>query len=190
LKGDGQLAPAAFKLSVQEQNSDPVQVADGFYILHLAGVTEARPLTLEEGEGGGSLCLEAEVLQGDSRVAGWNVGIASWRTGGRVINLDGLANAEVVQSITSGRLACYLSAMHVTHLMDYGFMFPGRLDPQFSRKEGARRQQLLERYGYDVERLYRCTTVAVAATDAAFPLSTYRLFAIDQDCVAKLCPLK
>ena len=131
-----------------------------------------------------------DTLQGDSRVAGWNVGIASWRTGGRVINLDGLANAEVVQSITSGRLACYLSAMHVTHLMDYGFMFPGRLDPQFSKKEGARRQQLLERYGYDVERLYRCTTVAVAATDAAFPLSTYRLFAIDQDCVAKLCPLK
>jgi len=48
LKGDGQLAPGAFKLSVQEPNSDPVQVADGFYILHLAGVTEARPLTLEE----------------------------------------------------------------------------------------------------------------------------------------------
>ena len=48
LKGDGQLAPAAFKLSKQEPNSDPVQVADGFYILHLAGITEARPLTLEE----------------------------------------------------------------------------------------------------------------------------------------------
>jgi peptidyl-prolyl cis-trans isomerase D len=48
LKGDGQLAPAAFKLSMQEPNSDPVQVADGFYILHLAGITEARPLTLEE----------------------------------------------------------------------------------------------------------------------------------------------
>ena len=48
LKGDAQLAPAAFKLSMQEPNSDPVQVADGFYILHLAGVTEARPLTLEE----------------------------------------------------------------------------------------------------------------------------------------------
>ncbi len=48
LKGDGQLAPAAFKLSMQEPNSDPVQVADGFYILHLAGITEARPLTVEE----------------------------------------------------------------------------------------------------------------------------------------------
>ena len=48
LKADPQLSAAAFKLSVQEPNSDPVQVADGFYILHLVGVTEARPLTMEE----------------------------------------------------------------------------------------------------------------------------------------------
>ena len=48
LKVDRQLAPAAFKLSMQEPISDPVQVADGFYILHLTGITEARPLTLEE----------------------------------------------------------------------------------------------------------------------------------------------
>jgi hypothetical protein len=48
LKPDAQLSVAAFKLSAQEPNSDPIQVADGFYILHLTGVTEARPLTLEE----------------------------------------------------------------------------------------------------------------------------------------------
>src|SRR4029450_4003004 len=48
LKVDAQLGPAAFKLSTQEPNSDPVQTADGFHILHLAGITEARPLTLEE----------------------------------------------------------------------------------------------------------------------------------------------
>jgi hypothetical protein len=48
LKADPQLGSAAFKLSAQEPNSDPVQVADGFYILHLTGTTEARPLTLEE----------------------------------------------------------------------------------------------------------------------------------------------
>jgi hypothetical protein len=36
------------KLSMQEPNSDPVQVADGFYILHLTGISDARPLTLEE----------------------------------------------------------------------------------------------------------------------------------------------
>jgi hypothetical protein len=48
LKVDPKLGAAAFKLSAQEPNSDPVQVADGFYILHLTGRTEAQPLTLEE----------------------------------------------------------------------------------------------------------------------------------------------
>jgi peptidyl-prolyl cis-trans isomerase D len=48
LKGDPQLGAAAFKLSVQEPNSDPIQVADGFFILHLTGISEARPLTIEE----------------------------------------------------------------------------------------------------------------------------------------------
>jgi peptidyl-prolyl cis-trans isomerase D len=48
LKIDPQLGAAAFKLSTHEPNSDPIQVADGFYILHLAGIEEARPLTIEE----------------------------------------------------------------------------------------------------------------------------------------------
>jgi parvulin-like peptidyl-prolyl isomerase len=48
LKVDAQLGAAVFKLSTQEPNSDPIQVADGFYILHLTGITEARPLTLDE----------------------------------------------------------------------------------------------------------------------------------------------
>jgi peptidyl-prolyl cis-trans isomerase D len=48
LKLDPQLGAAAFGLTVQEPNSDPLQVADGFYILHLAGMVEARPLTIEE----------------------------------------------------------------------------------------------------------------------------------------------
>src|SRR4029077_13530224 len=50
LKADPQLGAAAFKLSVQKPNndSDPIQVSDGFYILHLTRITEARPLTMEE----------------------------------------------------------------------------------------------------------------------------------------------
>jgi SurA N-terminal domain/PPIC-type PPIASE domain len=48
LKADPQLNQAAFKLTAQEPNSDPLQSADGFAILHLAGVVEARPLTLDE----------------------------------------------------------------------------------------------------------------------------------------------
>jgi hypothetical protein len=45
---DAQLGGAAFKLTAQEPNSDPIQMADGFHILHLVGITEARPLTVEE----------------------------------------------------------------------------------------------------------------------------------------------
>jgi hypothetical protein len=48
LNADPQLGEAAFKLSMQEPNSDPIQVANGFYVLHLAGIVEARPLTIEE----------------------------------------------------------------------------------------------------------------------------------------------
>src|SRR5215475_3225399 len=48
LKRDAQLGAAAFKLSAQEPHSNAVQVADGFFILHLTAKTEARPLTLEE----------------------------------------------------------------------------------------------------------------------------------------------
>ena len=48
LKSDRQLGAAAFKLSAEDPHSDAVQVPDGFYILHLTGKTEARPLALEE----------------------------------------------------------------------------------------------------------------------------------------------
>jgi hypothetical protein len=48
LKADPQLSKAAFTLTPQEPNSDPIQSADGFAILHLAGIVEARPLTLDE----------------------------------------------------------------------------------------------------------------------------------------------
>jgi hypothetical protein len=48
LKDTPQLNQTAFKLTTQEPNSDPIQVADGFVILHLAGLVEARPLTLDE----------------------------------------------------------------------------------------------------------------------------------------------
>ena len=48
LKQDPQLTQSAFQLSNEEPTSEPIQGADGFYILHLAGITPARPLTLEE----------------------------------------------------------------------------------------------------------------------------------------------
>ncbi len=48
LKGDAQLNQVAFALTQQEPNSDPVQATDGFVIVHLAGIVDSRPLTLDE----------------------------------------------------------------------------------------------------------------------------------------------
>ena len=48
LNSSPELSAFAFQLTSQEPTSDALQVADGFYVLHLNGVTDARPLTLEE----------------------------------------------------------------------------------------------------------------------------------------------
>jgi hypothetical protein len=43
-----QLGQSAFQLTRQEPNGDAIQSADGFCILHLKEIEEARPLTLDE----------------------------------------------------------------------------------------------------------------------------------------------
>ena len=48
LKADSQLNSAAFALTKQELTSDPIQTADGFAIVHLVDLIEARPLNFEE----------------------------------------------------------------------------------------------------------------------------------------------
>src|SRR5438067_132648 len=48
LKPDPQLSQSAFQLSNEEPTSEPIQEADGVYILQLAAITPAKPLTLEE----------------------------------------------------------------------------------------------------------------------------------------------
>ena len=51
LKSDPQLSTGAFQLTAQEPNSEAVQTPDGFYVLHLVSVAEARPFSLEEAKG-------------------------------------------------------------------------------------------------------------------------------------------
>lgn len=48
LAGNPDVARAAFTLTQADPNSDAIQGTDGFYVLRLTGVTEARPLTLDE----------------------------------------------------------------------------------------------------------------------------------------------
>jgi peptidyl-prolyl cis-trans isomerase D len=44
----GQLAAAAFQLTPEEPNSELIEVPDGYAVLHLAGLTPAKQLTLDE----------------------------------------------------------------------------------------------------------------------------------------------
>jgi hypothetical protein len=48
LGANAQLAQYAFQLKTEEPVSDALQGADSFYVMHLLGVTPARPLTLDE----------------------------------------------------------------------------------------------------------------------------------------------
>lgn len=122
-----------------------------------------------------------------SRVAAWNAGLAGWRTGKQVVNLDGLANGDVVDSIKSGRLVCYLREARITHIMDYGFMFPGQIDTGFSPDEDARRRMLMIRNGYDAAQLFRCASLIRSAPDAEIA-AQYRLFSLDSGCLTTMCP--
>jgi hypothetical protein len=122
-----------------------------------------------------------------SRIAGWNTGIAGWRTGGHVMNLDGLANASVVEAIQTGTVACFVVQQRIDYLMDFGYVFPGEIDTLFSDDEDARRRLHLERLGYDSAAMYRCVSVEATAMDDSMPNTRYRLFKVDSNCLAALC---
>jgi peptidyl-prolyl cis-trans isomerase D len=48
LKGNAKLSAAAFQLTSGQPDSDIIEEDNGYYVLHLVGITKARPLTLEE----------------------------------------------------------------------------------------------------------------------------------------------
>ena len=48
LASNPQLVEAAFRLTPEEPNTDALQGGDGFYVLNLAGIDPAKPLSLEE----------------------------------------------------------------------------------------------------------------------------------------------
>src|SRR2546423_189171 len=48
LPANTQVAQYAFQIKQEEPVSDAIQAPDGFYVLHLLGMTPSRPLTLEE----------------------------------------------------------------------------------------------------------------------------------------------
>jgi len=58
-----QLSQYAFVLKPEEPYSDPIQGTDGFFVVHLLGVTPAKPLTLEEAKPKVAESLKAERLR-------------------------------------------------------------------------------------------------------------------------------
>ncbi len=48
LKSNPKLTSVAFQLAKQEPNSDIIEEGSDYYVLHLAGIVEARPLTFDE----------------------------------------------------------------------------------------------------------------------------------------------
>ena len=48
LPANSQIAKYAFQLKEAEPISDAIQTPDGFYVVHLLGITPSRPLTLDE----------------------------------------------------------------------------------------------------------------------------------------------
>ena len=58
-----QLSQYSFQLTTQNSISDPIQGTDGFYVVHLLGITESHPLTLEEAKPKMTEALKAERLR-------------------------------------------------------------------------------------------------------------------------------
>ena len=63
LAANPQLTQYSFQLTQQTPFSDPIQGPDGFYILHLLGITEAHPLSLEEAKPKIAETLKSERLR-------------------------------------------------------------------------------------------------------------------------------
>jgi hypothetical protein len=126
-------------------------------------------------------------LPAGSRVGAWSAGIAGWQTRRGVINLDGLANANVARHVRSGTLACYLADAEVTHLMDFELMFPGAADADVSHEMNEYRKLIRQRLGYDSRELYSCIDRhATAPLDESIGWR-YAVFEIRRGCVENLC---
>lgn len=63
LRVNPQLAQYSFRLTKDAPISDPIQGTDGFYIVHLLGVTEAQALTLEDAKSKITDTLKAEKVR-------------------------------------------------------------------------------------------------------------------------------
>lgn len=80
------------------------------------------------------------------RVAAWNAGILGYFAGGRVVNIDGLVNDDLVDDVVRGELRCYLLRADIRYIMDWETMFERRYPRYGGYDDGVLRRSLAPRY--------------------------------------------
>jgi hypothetical protein len=127
-------------------------VAWGLLAIYAAsGVTQINKVTWPHQAGMLRAAMFVRDLPANTVTAGWNAGIVGYFSGGKHINIDGLANDDAAAYIVRGDLMGYLRDRHVTHIVDYGSM----LDSPYLRARG----------GYADSRIDRCLTLMTVLDD-------------------------
>lgn len=110
-------------------------------------------------------------LGGTSTFSSWNAGIISHFSGKSLVNIDGLANDEVLPYIKKNKLMDYLKSKQIDYIVDY--------------KEMIDNKNLRLRGGYADERIFRCLDPigSVDANSQRWAHSELVLFKVDHDCL-------
>ena len=100
----------------------------------------------------------------------WNAGIISYFSGKPLINLDGLANDDVIPYVTSNSLFDYIKERNISYLVDYSIMLE-RIDMRI-------------RGGYDDWRSTHCITLekVIDKESQMFGESRVSIFSIQKAC--------
>jgi hypothetical protein len=59
----------------------------------------------------------------DFRAGSWNAGILGYFSNGKIINIDGLVNTNIVSYVTSGKIVDYLKTEKIENIIDYEVMW-------------------------------------------------------------------
>lgn len=102
----------------------------------------------------------------------WNAGVLSFFSGGRIVNLDGLANDDVLDFARRNEMLAYIAREHILRVADFGAMIADRT----ARKLG----------GYDSPMMDDCVT-QIGQLDKKYELrwngSEYGVYEFDFACL-------
>ena len=105
-----------------------------------------------------------------SLYAAWNAGIVNYYSGGKIVNLDGLVNDEILVYIKQNRLFDYLKERNIRYIIDDVEM----ISETRLRKKG----------GYDDERINRCVRQIKIVNSGLYEKSVVKigLFEVQENC--------